>query len=56
MQTAYGHSVETDNDFYVQLAETAMTATVETGKGHLFLSLSGVKDVITSEQGHRVQP
>ena len=34
MQTAYGHNVESDDDFYVQLAETAMRVTVESGKHH----------------------
>jgi hypothetical protein len=32
MQTAYGHNVESNDDLYVQLAEAAMKATVESGE------------------------
>jgi hypothetical protein len=31
MQLAYGHTVESSDDYYVNLAETAVRATVETG-------------------------
>ena len=34
MQTAYGHNVESSDDFYVQLAETALRVTAESGKHH----------------------
>jgi hypothetical protein len=34
MKTGYGHHVESEDDFYVQLANTAMRESIESGKNH----------------------